>query len=102
MLHTLLLSCSLAFTAPAANDSVRADTTVLPAVNVVAERWLTDETGAGMPITRLDNTLLARLAPQSLVSVLPLIPGVFVRDYGGLGGLKTFSIRGAPRLKHWL
>ena len=94
MLHTLLLSCSLAFTAPAANDSVRADTTELPAVNVVAERWLTDETGAGMPITRLDNTLLARLAPQSLVSVLPLIPGVFVRDYGGLGGLKTFSIRG--------
>lgn len=94
MLSPFLLSCFLAFSPAAAEDSVRADTTVMPAVNVVADRWLTDETGAGMPKTRLDSELLTRLAPQSLISVLPLIPGVFVRDYGGLGGLKTFSIRG--------
>lgn len=94
MFSPLLLSYFLALSPATAADSVRADTTVLPTVNVVAERWLTDETGAGMPISRLDNELLTRLAPQSLISVLPFIPGVFVRDYGGLGGLKTFSIRG--------
>jgi len=94
MISPLLLSLLISFAPAIASDSVRVDTTFRRPVEVVADRWLADATGAGMPTTQFTRTMLDRLAPQSLVSVLPLIPGVFVRDYGGLGGLQTFSIRG--------
>lgn len=94
MLSPFLLSVLLAHPPANTGDSVRVDTTVRTPIDVVADRWLGDATGAGMPTTQFTRTMLDRLAPQSLASVLPLIPGVFVRDYGGLGGLKTFSIRG--------
>lgn len=94
-MYFLLISTVLIIATPAqAADSVRVDTTTRRPITVVADRWLTDATGAGMPTTRIGGDMLDRLAPQSLVTVLPLIPGVFLRDYGGLGGLKSFSIRG--------
>ncbi|MCX6141402.1 MAG: TonB-dependent receptor [Candidatus Kapabacteria bacterium] len=94
MLRLYILTFLTLTSSVIAADSVRVDTTKRTPITVIADRWLTDATGAGMPTTSIDRTLLSRLAPQSLVTVLPLIPGVFVRDYGGLGGLKTFSIRG--------
>ncbi len=75
-------------------DSVRGDTLQFRTVTVEADRWLNDVSGAGMPTTLLDERLMQRLAPQTLPEVLPLLPGVFVRDYGGVGGLKTVSLRG--------
>ena len=94
-MHCLFLLFIAVLSTPVfAADSVRVDTTKRRPVVVTADKWLTDATGAGMPTIQLSSDILNRLAPQSLIAVLPLIPGVFVRDYGGLGGLKTFSIRG--------
>ena len=94
-MHCLFLLFIVVLSTPVfAADSVRVDTTKRRPVVVTADKWLTDATGAGMPTIQLSSDILNRLAPQSLIAVLPLIPGVFVRDYGGLGGLKTFSIRG--------
>ncbi len=92
MIAFLLLACC-SYTHPTA-DSTVSDTVVFRGVNVVADRWLTDATGTGMPVTVIDNRVLARLDPVDLASVLPLVPGTFLRDYGGVGGLKSFSARG--------
>lgn len=95
MLPKILIAVLFMMPSSWANVSARTDTSAVRApVTVEADRWLTDATGAGMPVVRWDRNTLNRLAPQSLTSILPLIPGVFVQDYGGLGGLKTFSIRG--------
>lgn len=92
MLSAALIMLS-AITAPAA-DSARPDTLRMREVTVRADRWLEDATGAGMPTVIMDAPMLQQLAPVTITSVLPLLPGMFVRDYGGVGGLKTVSMRG--------
>lgn len=50
----------------------------------------TDET---VPIFQLRKKILSNLNSNSVADALKYIPGVLVKDYGGIGGLKTVSIR---------
>lgn len=75
-------------------DSVRRDTVKLKEVTVVGDTWLDNRVDVSVPITSLDRQMLTRLAPVAITDALPMIPGAFTRDYGGVGGLKTFSMRG--------
>ena len=75
-------------------DSVRGDTVKLNVVTVIGDTWLDNRVDVSVPITSLDRQMLARLAPVAITDALPMIPGAFTRDYGGVGGLKTFSMRG--------
>ena len=50
----------------------------------------TDET---VPIFQLRKKILSNLNSNSVADALKFIPGVLVKDYGGIGGLKTVSIR---------
>lgn len=75
-------------------DSLRRDTVKLKEVTVVADTWLDNRVDVSVPTTSLDRQTLARLAPVAITDALPMIPGAFARDYGGVGGLKTFSMRG--------
>jgi len=47
-----------------------------------------------LPVFTLSSDRLRAQAPTQITDVMSLVPGTFVRDYGGLGGLKTVSIRG--------
>ncbi len=76
-------------------NTTRSDTTVYRAKTVVVsgERFLTSGSEAMMAQTTLPAEFMKRLAPVQVSDALQGVPGLFVRDYGGLGGLKTASIR---------
>ncbi|MFM8772043.1 MAG: TonB-dependent receptor plug domain-containing protein [Candidatus Kapaibacterium sp.] len=64
------------------------------AIIVTAASWLGDATGAGPARSVLTREVIDRMAPVSLSSTMALFPGVFVKDYGGIGGLQLVSLRG--------
>lgn len=70
-----------------AQDTVRVHT-----IRVTATAAQPDAIGAA--VTTLDEATLQRLRPMQVSDVLSAIPGLFVRDYGGLGGIKSISLRG--------
>ncbi|HEB84894.1 MAG TPA: hypothetical protein ENI92_07830, partial [Bacteroidetes bacterium] len=43
----------------------------------------------------IDTRILERENPQNLAEVLDNVQGVFIKDYGGIGGTKTISLRGS-------
>jgi vitamin B12 transporter len=45
--------------------------------------------------TILDSSVISRAGARQVNEILSFSPGLFVRDYGGLGGIKTVSLRGA-------
>lgn len=49
---------------------------------------------SSVAITRVKNADLKIIAPIQVSEVLSTVPGLFIRDFGGLGGLKSVSIRG--------
>lgn len=77
------------------SDSVSIDSSAFRAKTVVvsAEKFLASGANAMMAQTSLPHEYLLRLAPVQVSDALQFVPGLFVRDYGGLGGLKTASIR---------
>ncbi|MDE5825979.1 MAG: TonB-dependent receptor plug domain-containing protein, partial [Duncaniella sp.] len=46
------------------------------------------------PVFKLDNAQFNRLGVTDISDAIHRLPGVNLRDYGGLGGLKTVSVRG--------
>ena len=46
------------------------------------------------PFQRIEYSDVARYGLQNVSEALKLMPGVQVQDYGGVGGLKTVSVRG--------
>ncbi|MBU3678993.1 MAG: TonB-dependent receptor [Candidatus Kapabacteria bacterium] len=64
------------------------------AIVVTATSWLSDATGAGPARSVLSREVIDRIAPLSLSATMTLFPGVFVKDYGGIGGLQLVSLRG--------
>ena len=46
------------------------------------------------PFRRIEDYDVARYGLQNVSEALRLMPGVFVQDYGGVGGLKAVSVRG--------
>jgi outer membrane receptor protein involved in Fe transport len=49
-----------------------------------------------LPILKIeiDKSKIENLNPEDLAAVLQQIPGISIKNYGGLGGLKTISARG--------
>lgn len=75
-------------------DSLPIDTVYAVPIIVTANR-LMDTKQSGVARTSIPFELTQRLLPRTLADILPLAPGVFLRDYGGVGGLKSVSVRGA-------
>lgn len=89
-----LLVTALLVTARAADvDSLRV-TQRDSAIVVTALRWTADITGAGPARSVLTREVIDRMSPMTITATMTLFPGVFVRDYGGLGGLQLVSLRG--------
>ena len=43
----------------------------------------------------IDNVKLDHQSPQNLAEVLNNVQGLYIKDYGGMGGIKTISMRGS-------
>ncbi len=65
------------------------DSVALPEVQVTAKRRF-DEV---IPAQRLDGEALQRLNSNSVADALRYFSGVQVKDYGGVGGIKTVNVR---------
>ena len=87
--------CTLYTTVVYANDadSVSSRIRKLKRVTVSAER-ATQNISAPMPTQTITSSTMQNLGLQSLADAARRLPGVTVKDYGGLGGLKTVSVRG--------
>ncbi len=86
---SLLLCFILLFAPVLAQDSVRYR---FPPVTV--ERSAFQIPGI-TPQYTISTVAITQLAPTRLHTLLSFAPGVFIRDYGGFGGLKTISLRGS-------
>lgn len=66
---------------------------LLPEVDAV-DALLPDAVTSAVPLRRVSRDDMHRLGFAGVPGVLKYMSGVSVRDYGGVGGLKTVSVRG--------
>ncbi|MDR3309358.1 MAG: TonB-dependent receptor [Tannerella sp.] len=89
-------ACLVSFAAVQQAQAQEASDTVsarqLPDVEVVG-RSRVPATKLSIPVQMLDARSIARLGTDDLSEAVKRFAGVTVRDYGGIGGLKTVSIR---------
>ena len=52
-----------------------------------------DITTTTVPVQQLDRNELSKLNSLTVADALKYLPGIVVKDYGGIGGLKTVSVR---------
>ena len=93
--HIIALSvftCML-YTIGAAQDTVRRAVT-LPAVSVIQTNSRPETIKAQTPTQVATSEKIERLGDGQLSDVLRRMVGVTLKDYGGLGGIKTVSARG--------
>lgn len=86
----LLLSCSAVVMA---QDSLRMDSVRLykiPEVTVLAQRFMPQSV---TPVQILSGKALENLTSHSVADALRYFSGMQIKDYGGVGGLKTINIR---------
>lgn len=74
--------------AQARNDSTRA----LSEVNVTAEKKPNPYT-AIVPVQLLNHEALQQINAETIAGAAKYFSGVLIKDYGGIGGLKTISVR---------
>lgn len=76
-------------------DSLKKDTThVFPTVEVMGEQIQSRISRALAPTNIIGRQEIEETGALQISEVLTFIPGMFIKDYGGLGGLKTISLRG--------
>ena len=96
-LLTLLLSASLPAAPldlyePSCTYEVQVDT--LKASKVSDRRQGRERLGTGAPVIEISSSSIERSGARELHEVLRTLPGLNVKDYGGIGGMKTVSVRG--------
>jgi outer membrane cobalamin receptor len=78
-------------------DSTRVDTTKVvrvPEVHVNAESIVPAVTRATQPVAIVSRAQIEAAGAADLADAVTFAPGVFVKQYGGVGGLRTISMRG--------
>lgn len=65
----------------------------LDSVVAAVERRVEPETSV-VPFRRVENDDVVRYGLHNLAEAVRMMPGVLVQDYGGIGGLKSVSVRG--------
>jgi len=91
---TLLHTALLFLPPPAVTDSIARDTLRQPEVVITAWPWQWNVRQDQQSKLSFSRAELVALAPSQARDVLSLVPGVFVRDYGGASSLQTVSLRG--------
>ena len=94
--HTIILGL-FCLTAPCAygqdaqKDTVVSSTKTIDEVTVTARR---DASRDLLPVQTLTGEQLERMSALSVADAIRYFSGVQIKDYGGVGGLKTVNIRG--------
>lgn len=65
-----------------------------PVVNVISTKITNNPTYNFYPISIIDSNIICNKGNWQISELLNISPGIFIKDYGGLGGLKTLSLRG--------
>lgn len=65
-----------------------------PEVNILSTKITNNPTYNFYPISIIDTNIIYNKANWQISELLNISPGMFIKDYGGLGGLKTLSLRG--------
>ena len=68
--------------------------TALPDIRVTADRILSEQSLKYNSYNIITKSEIERKNPWQTFEMLNSVPGIFINDYGGLGGLKTISMRG--------
>jgi outer membrane cobalamin receptor len=76
----------------AQHDSISSRTHAIDEVTVTAHRLQRDVTG-GKPIQLMTHRELELLGLTNLADAVKKFAGASVKDYGGIGGMKTVSVR---------
>jgi len=94
--RVLIFSQLLLFAAPSfAGEGAANDTTHLRLKQVeISTQAITNIRQSSVPTQVIGRTEINRLGIQSMADAVRRFAGVVVKDYGGIGGLKTVSIRG--------
>ncbi len=87
----MLLFIPLSLSAAQKQDS---SVKTFPPVKVMAGRLYSNPSMKFLPVTLIDKSDIDDAAAVQLTDVLSRVPGLTIKDYGGIGGLKTISIRG--------
>lgn len=66
----------------------------LSELNVSADKLLSNSAYKYSAISVINKKQIEKQSPWQISEILDLAPGIFINNYGGLGGLKTISIRG--------
>lgn len=73
------------------------DTSVVkkfPEVRVEEDRILSGSSFKYSSNEKIDIKKIKEISPTGLSDILNKYPGIFIKDYGGLGGIKSISVRG--------
>ena len=77
---------------PDADTLSEAKHTTIGEVTVQARR-ISPETASALPVQTMDAARMEALGVQNVADAVKRMAGTTVRDYGGIGGLKTVSVR---------
>ncbi len=88
---TALLLCA-ALPAVAQEDSARTKETLAKELDVRADKFLMPSKSV-QPAEMLMRKELDKLSSNSVADAVRQLPSVMLKDYGGIGGLKTISVR---------
>jgi len=88
---TALLLCT-ALSALSQEDSARIKETQVKELDVRADKLLAPSTSV-QPAEMLMRKELEKLSSNSVADAVRQLPSVMLKDYGGIGGLKTISVR---------
>jgi len=88
----VILWISVNISAQQASDSITGKVHDIPGVTVKARR-APQQIAVAMPTQVLDHTELENMGLQNIADAVRRFAGANVKDYGGIGGLKTISIR---------
>ena len=76
-------------------NEVDSTSVMMPEIRVEASRILSSTALEFSPFAVIDKSKIEQTGSLQLQESLQYLPGIFIKDYGGLGGLKTVSVRGA-------
>ena len=92
LLSALLPAAPSSLYEPSGTCEVQVDT--LKASKVSDKRQGRERLGTGLPVIEIGSAAIERSGAKELHEVLRTLPGLNVKDYGGIGGMKTVSVRG--------
>lgn len=89
----LLMLCTYLPIHAEIQDTIQTSTQAIEEVEVKAQR-LSREVAATVPAQTIRREAMRALAIQNAADAMRHFAGTMVKDYGGIGGLKTVSVRG--------